>query len=179
MRTMLFATRDDLAGVLQEVTSHRDLRWTMTGTFDPTAPPTTLASWEEIRDLGIATAGSSMSEPSYLITPGDAPEPAIREIRLSAGGKRIAVDQRCNPDSLVLRHGGLFDEGRAVIAGELSSISETTFAKSVMRAFRSAIKKRFHRVHTFWVGPAARELWKNGARLTDSVASPTEYDLLE
>jgi hypothetical protein len=46
-----------------------------------------------------------------------------------------------------------------------------------MSRFASAIRKRFKKHKSYYVGPAALAMLVEGSRLTDALQSPPEYDL--
>src|SRR4051812_861655 len=93
-----------------------------------------------------------------------------------AGKDRWAVDQLANPDSTILRHGGMF-KSDILLAGEVRTASRTTAALRLQRAFDAAIRKTFVKIQAFHVGPEAVALLDSGYRLTAAEQSPPEFDL--
>jgi hypothetical protein len=55
--------------------------------------------------------------------------------------------------------------------------SDHSESKTVMKPFVAYVRKSFHKIRTFWVGPHAEALLDAGKRLTISEQSPREFDL--
>src|SRR3954471_19547928 len=81
-----------------------------------------------------------------------------------------------NPDSTVLRHGGLFQEN-VLLDGEVRTAYKTPVAQRLQRAFDAAIRKHFVMIQAFYVGLAAEALLDSGCRLTAAEQCPPEVDL--
>ncbi|MHB8866846.1 MAG: hypothetical protein ACYC6N_31170 [Pirellulaceae bacterium] len=94
----------------------------------------------------------------------------------SFGGVRYAVDQLINPDSVTFSHGGFFSL-EVLLHGRVDTASDSAVAQELYRVFSSAIARVFVRVKAFWLGPQAKELFRNGCRLTMGAISPKEFDL--
>jgi hypothetical protein len=92
------------------------------------------------------------------------------------GKDRWSIDQLANPDSTVLRHGGLF-KGCLLLNGEIRTAYKTKVAQRIQRAFDAAICKHFARIEAFYVGRAAEALLDSGCRLTAAEQCPPEFDL--
>ena len=170
-----FATPEDLLPVLLSVEASRHLAYTLTGHVDrPDAH-----SFHTCRELATLfeppPTDSASTGPAYLITEATA-SVSLRELSTYNGKKRWAVDQLLNPDSTVLRHGGIHG-ARVLLSGEVRTASKSSTATSLQRAFDVAFRKHFVRIKAFYVGSRAEALLDSGCRLTASSQSPSEYDL--
>lgn len=175
MQRLFYATADDLLPVFERVELKHRLVYTLCGLFTSSefqsyASGTALPSLREPAAHPNAIAGAQ-----YLVTPADQ-SVGIREVSQKAGGIRYAIDQLVNPDSITIQPGGIFLP-EVLLHGRVATVSSTSFATQVQRAFSSAIAKFFQHIRAFYVGPQAHELWRSGYRLTQSAQSPREYDL--
>jgi hypothetical protein len=171
-----FALRDDLLSVLEEVESKSQPVYTLAKLY----PSPTVRQFERasnITQLGIAAGEQTTLCDSYLITDAGL-EIHSAEIRRWDGSVVYSVDQSLNPESVMLTAAGKWREG-IIIAGNISSVSNTSISHAWMRKCRASIKRRFTRINAFWVGPSALQSWKSGCRLTIAQQSPPEYDLKE
>ena len=100
----------------------------------------------------------------------------VRQLSRHEGRDRWSVDQLANPDSTVLRHGGLFKEN-VLLAGEVRTAFKTAVALRLQRAFDAAIREHFVKIQAFYVGAAAEALLDSGCRLTAADQCPPEFDL--
>jgi len=174
-QTLFYALAEDLAVLIKEVESVGSLHYLETGVF-PAANVDRLKSALEIPQLGEATSDSGISSRAYLATlPSDSIE--LRRILLSSGNVAYAVDQLVNPDTVTFRPGG--QRGvNSILHGMVGTVSDTDTSMNIMKRFRRAIRKRFRKVKAFYVGPAANEGLLQGMRLTQSLQSPPEFDLV-
>jgi hypothetical protein len=168
-----FALREDLISLLAAVERTGALRYFETGMFE-SADRTAFSCGVEIPALGEANDDSSVGCASYLVV-----EPSVMlNVRsvTTIHGQRFCVDQLINEGSITFQGSGA--RGPAVIlAGRVSTASNSPEARALLRRFQSAISKQFTKVRAFWVGPAARVAFDSGARLTFSVGAPRSYDL--
>src|SRR5262249_1559815 len=108
-------------------------------------------------------------------------EPAVpvvaREIRLTDGSIRFCVDQLSNPDSVTFISGGIWSDD-IVLHGRVATASDTEASQQLMKRFAAVFRKKFSKIKAFWVGPRAMALLDAGRRLTISVQSPREFDLV-
>jgi hypothetical protein len=170
-----FATAEDLLPVLLSVEAKHAVVYTPCGHIhEPRAEHHHTA-----RDLPTLFQPppfeSAVAGPAYLVTAAGT-EVALRQLSRYEGKDQWAVDQHANPDSTVLRHGGLY-KGNVLLRGEVRTASKTVVAQRLQRAFDAEIRKRFVKVHAFYVGPAAEALLDSGYRLTAAKQCPPEYDL--
>jgi len=170
-----FATADDLLPVLLRVEAKHAVVYTLCEHLhEPRAD-----HYRTVRDLPTLFRpqpfASAVAGPAYLVTEAGT-EVVLRQFSGYEGNDRWAVDQLANPDSTVLRHGGLFKEN-VLLPGEVRTSSKTAAAQRLQRAFDDAIRKHFVKVQAFYVGPAAEVLLDAGCRLTAAEQSPPEFDL--
>jgi hypothetical protein len=170
-----FATGDDLLPVLLSVEAKRAVVYTPFGhVYEPRAE-----HFRTARDLPTLFQPqpyeSAVGGPAYVVTEAGA-NVLLRQLSRYEGKDRWSVDQVENPDSTVLRHGGLFKEN-VLLSGEIRTAYKTTVAQRLQRAFDAAIRKHFVKIQAFYVGPAAEALLDSGCRLTAAEQCPPEFDL--
>ena len=111
-----FATGDDLLPVLSNVEAKRAVVYTPFGHI----PGPTAERFRTARDLPTLFQPqpfeSSIGGPAYVVTEAGTGV-VLRQLSRHEGKDRWAVDQLANPDSTVLRHGGLFKDNRPGAAG--------------------------------------------------------------
>jgi hypothetical protein len=170
-----FATADDLLPVLLSVEAKHAVVYTPADHIhEPRAD-----HYRTARDLPTLFQPqpfeSAVLGPAYLITEAGT-DVVLRQLSRYQGKDRWSVDQLANPDSTVLRHGGVFKEN-VLLQGEVRTAYKTTVAQRLQRAFDAAIRKHFVKIHAFYVAPAAEALLDSGCRLTAAKQSPSEFDL--
>src|ERR1022692_2747516 len=168
-----FATAEDLSRILRTVESCHALQYARCGLFDgPDCPVFERLSL--LPDFGVAQAGDSNLEPTFLVLPKGA-RLHVRTVRQRRGGNKYAVDQLANPGTEVIRPGGKFREV-AVIAGMVGTVHKDEKAETLMKAFFASLKAEFTSVKSYVVGPEARRLHDLGMRLTKSLDASQEFD---
>ena len=170
----IFATAEDWVEVLQDVESQRSLKYVQVGLFEGAERPV-FDSFSSLPDLGIAQAGDSNFEPTFLVLPSEVAI-RVRTVPQRSSGAKYAVDQLENPGTIVIRPGGRYGES-AVIAGMVGSVHDDPETENLFSDFSQALKKHFTRVKSYLVGPGARKLLNSGGRLTKNVNAPKEFDL--
>ena len=170
-----FATADDLLPVLLSVEVKHAVVYTPFGhIYEPRAD-----HFRTARDLPTLFQPqpyeSALGGPAYLVTEAGT-EVVLCQLSRYEGKDRWSVDQLDNPNSTVLRHGGLFKEN-VLLSGEVRTAYKTTVALRLQRAFDTAIRKHFDKIQAFYVGPAAEGLLDSGCRLTAAEQCPPEFDL--
>jgi hypothetical protein len=136
--------------------------------------------WKRAADLpslGHASGDQEILCTSLLIMPTHA-EVAVASRIMTDGETRYDVYQSNNPDSALIRLGGLWEDG-SLISGHIISSSESALARKMMNVVRRSIKKSFAKIEGYWVGPEALALLRAGTRLCSAVQSPPQYDLHE
>lgn len=172
-----FAIQGDLLPVIEIVESKAPLRYTLSGNFraqDLQGGPRLLNSAVEIPNLGVASDKSASGCTAYLACECDT---AVSLRRFQGNdGPRVCVDLLANPDAVMFTPAGQWNES-VVLYGSVGATSGTKTSEALVRRFRSALKKVFTKVQTYFVGPRALELLKSGRRLTIAEQSPLEFDL--
>lgn len=171
-----FSTGPDLLPLLLAVEAGRRLKYVVA---DWSHVPRTqsYASARDIPDLGRARGESAILCSTFLVMDADTPV-VPREIRQYNGIVRYSFDPLLNPDSVALRPGGIWKED-ILLSGTVGTASDTRPSQSLMRLFRTEVRRRFARVKAFWVGTEARAMLRAGKRLTDAEQCPREYDLAD
>lgn len=170
-----FATADDLLPVLLSVEAKHAVVYTLfEHIYEPRAE-----HFRTARELPTLFKPqpyeSAVGGPAYLVTVAGT-DVVLRQLSRYEGKDRWSVDQLANPDSTVLRHGGLFREN-ILLSGEVRTAYKTTVAQRLQRAFDTAIRNHFAKIQAFYVGPAAKGLLDSGCRLTAAEQCPPEFDL--
>jgi hypothetical protein len=170
-----FATADDSLPVLLSVEAKHAVVYTrFEHVYEPRAE-----HFRTARDLPTLFKPqpyeSAVGGPAYLVTVAGT-DVVLRQLSRYEGKDRWSVDQLANPESTVLRHGGLFKEN-ILLSGEVRTAYKTTVALRLQRAFDAAIRKHFVKIQAFYVGPAAEALLDSGCRLTAAEQCPPEFDL--
>jgi hypothetical protein len=170
-----FATADDLLPVLLSVEAKRAVVYTP---FKHIHEPR-VDQYRTARDLPTLFRPqpyeSAVGGPAYLVTEAGT-EVVLRQLPRFEGKDRWSVDQLANPDSTVLRHGGLYKE-KILLHGEVRTAYKTKVAQRLQRAFDAVIRKHFVKIQAFYVGPAAEAMLDSGCRLTPAEQCPREIDL--
>jgi hypothetical protein len=169
-----FATPSDLDELLRSIEGAMHLRFVRTGLFDRPDPEST-SSLRESPGLGVAVVGDAQREAGYLVMESTA-SLVVRPVVQRSGGTKYAIDQLENPTSIFLRPGGVFGES-AVISGQVGTVSEDPRSVRLFRLVEKAIRGRFEKIQSFYVGPGAVALLDRGWRLTTGMKSPALYDL--
>lgn len=138
--------------------------------------PSVYSSVRQIPDFAIAATGDAMKEPRFLIL-RDPSALVVQPVPQRAGGTRFAIDQSTSPQSILLAPGG--SHHGAIIAGQLSTISEDPESMSLYRAVSGEVRKRFRKIRSYYVGPDAETRLRAGARLTIAVDASPKLDLQE
>jgi hypothetical protein len=133
------------------------------------------ASALSILNFGLVDSGIATLAERYLVVPGNEPI-HVRSVAQYDGSVKYAIDQLSNPRTVTVQPGGLFKD-QCVIAGSIGTGSDDPVSISLYRLFAREIKKRFVFIKPFWVGPEALHLLRAGARLTEDIRQPPEWDL--
>lgn len=170
-----FATPDDLLPVLLAVEAKIPVAYTPFGHFNEPRVVQIFTASSLPTLFQPAPSESAMSCTAYVVTEAGT-SIVLRQLSPYEGKDRWSVDQFCNPDSTVLRHGGIW--GRNVLLnGEVRTAHKTKVAARIQRAFDSAIRHAFRKIKAFYVGPQAEGLLDSGWRLTAAEQCPPEFDL--
>jgi hypothetical protein len=167
-RLHFYALRDDLLPALQAAERLLPVDYFEAGLFDH-SPSTRYGRAADLPQLGEADFDSSTGCRTFLMRPSG------RGVEIRQTGSGFAIDQLINPASAILTPAGV--RGAAVLSGQLSTVHDDEPSRNLTRIFGSAIRKRFHKAKSFWIGEGAMAVLKGGGRLTQALQSPTVYDL--
>jgi hypothetical protein len=170
-----FATPDDLLPVLLVVEARQSLAYTLCEHLNEPRADRFYTARELPTLFQPAPFESSVLGPDYLVTESETGI-VLRQLSRYEGKDRWAIDQLTNPDSTVLRHGGLYGDN-VLLRGEIRTASKTKVAARLQRAFDTAIRKQFVRFGWCYVGRQAEALLDSGYRLTATQQCPSESDL--
>jgi hypothetical protein len=173
-RVQFYATTSDLLQVLTEVEQKAEVQYIQTGNNTHSEVLRYIRGLD-IPNLGIADHQTGSVCRAFLVMLAKR-RLNIETFRGSDGLARYSIDQMANDDSVVLTPAGLWANS-ILLGGEVATLSSSSDAVLLMKAFRSAIRRRFSVAGTQWIGPEATSLWASGYRLTISAQSPLEYDL--
>lgn len=173
---LFFATPLDISSVLQVVERELAVRYVRAGDVEPVEEPLVWPTSADIPDLGVAIEGDQALERALLLLPATE-EPRIREVPLRRGGRRSFVDQNANASSVMIRAGGVLRSG-VLIAGQVGTVTDDPWAVQAYDTMARIIRRVFEKTKSYYVGQEALQQLKSGARLTTSVRSPREYDLV-
>lgn len=167
-----YAAGSDLADALSELLVQENLGLLEAGMM--AGQPASFSELTDVPSLGTTEAADQASDRSYLVYPKEN-KPRPRPISQKAGGTRYAYDQQANPESVVVKPGG-WNDG-FVIAGQIGTVSDHENSVRIYNQLARQIRRKFKKVASYYVGPAAEVKMRNGARLTYSRKAPKEYDL--
>jgi hypothetical protein len=170
----IFATGPDLVPGIRAVESSRKLQYVLCGMFDLPGL-SAYGSLLEVPGFGTCSTGDHIREPKYLVANAFR-RIEVRAVPQRAGGTKYGVDQLENPGTITILPGGVFGD-TVVLAGQIATVATDPQAIELFRDYSRAVTKGFRKVHGYLVGPAARSMMEQGARLTTGIKTPTEYDL--
>jgi hypothetical protein len=171
---LFFATKQDLAPLLNSLEAQQNLEYTLTGMFDVNRLQTYF-SYADIPDFGQASHPNAIGNPTYLVSLRGTKLRSY-EVPQEAGGICFAISQRLNDDTITFSPGGWYGSD-VILYGHIGTISNSVTSKNLCNFFARSFRERFERVQEFYVGPEALDRGKDGVRLTIGAASPTEVDL--
>ncbi|MCC5875109.1 MAG: hypothetical protein JJU11_02715 [Candidatus Sumerlaeia bacterium] len=174
-RIFHFAARRDLAEVIQVVESNHSLKYVVYGMSDHPEYDV-YNSLLDYPMLGTAEGDQYVACTIMNIFPREA-EIKLRTVPQRRGGVKYLIDPMENPCSMIIRLGGVYEEGVLIHGETATTYSTDDLGTKLFHAFARQIRKRFRKVHEFWVGKEAEELYRKGWRLTQSKHRSTDYDL--
>jgi len=173
-RINIYALRQDLLDTLRQAESLVALKYVL---MDSSQKPKQQVWYraEDIPGLGECNGSQSNLCHSYLMTLKDLPIQA-RKIEQIDGTHRFAIDQLINPNSIIFIPGGKLN-ATIILAGTFGTASDSKISQGLMKQVSASVRKRFTKIHAYWVGPDALRQFRDGKRLTISEHSPAIYDL--
>ena len=160
----IYATQSDLSDIAREVSSVRPLQFAVAGLFD------------QMETTILTDLESLLPFTSYLVF-GKGRGITVRSIPQRNGAEKYAVDQIENPHTVVIQCGGLLD-GQRLIAGQVGTVSTGKDSNEIYALFAKAIRRKYEKIKSYYVGPEAAQLLDKGVRLTPTAKSPETYDLI-
>ena len=174
----LFALKEDLLAIIEAVECKGPLKYVRTGNFVSEAIKDGIIAFAvgaELPNLGKASADQSIGCDAYLVCEPETPI-NLRRFQAYDGRERVCVDQLVNPDTVVFRPAGVWNED-VVLSGSVGTASDSPASQALMKRFHVAVRKTCSKVKAFYVGPRAFVLLESGKRLAGAVQSPREFDL--
>ena len=173
-RVSFFAAGNDLIDCLDHELRAQTLKLVRAGSLE--SKPDEYSSIESVPNIGSAAASDQSQDTVYLILELiEEAEP--RTVTQRNGKTRQIYDQKKNPKSVVVTLGGEVDG--CILPGQLSTVSSHPVSIERFKVLARHIRKKFHRVGAYFVGPCAERRMGEGFRLTISTRAPKEYDLKE
>lgn len=133
-RYLFFLTRSDLMEIVQDVEKEISLQYIKRASYSSDV----LEEYDsllEYKELGINKTGNHLGESFVVIEKSN--RLVTRKVKLADDSIRYFVDQKENPDSIILTPGGIFEEGY-LICGEIGTISSS---EASIRTLRSYFRK--------------------------------------
>ncbi len=169
-----YVTKTDLESLLRSIESKRRLQIVISGLFD--SPHIYLMqSLVNIPNLGYIAAGDINQTIAYLVANHEI-SIKVRPVLQRRGNIKYAVDQLDNPQTIVFKPGGSFDE-KCLIAGQVGTTSDDPNSLELFQWFCKEIRDQCTKIKSFYVGKEAGVLLDQGWRLTANTKMPTCYDL--
>jgi len=172
---LFFATREDLRPGLEMIESQWELEYQLHEMRDD-RNFVVFASLLDAPGLGVSKTGQSMSDDGYLVYPRDA-RPKVRSIPQRRGG--VKYDLELSPEVVQFQPGGAHAASGALVSGRVARVVvASNRGIALYQEFSQTVLRGFHKIRSYWVGPAAYNEFKAGRRLaTIGIRSPREYDL--
>jgi hypothetical protein len=175
-RIDFFAVKTDLLHILSKLEADHSVIYYEGGML--AAPyPAAYKSGKDLPKIGEATGDQHIVCDPFFILKSET-KINVATMLMFNGFRRFDIYQSNNPDSIVLIPGGEWREG-SLIAGSITTMSDSVISQKLIRCAHTAVKKSFNRVQAYWVGPEAFASWRAGKRLCNAIQSPPEYDLRE
>ena len=163
-----FATKEDLYELLKFIETNFNIHYAEAGLLDERV--SCISSLYTAVEFNHIEYGDWNFNEIYIIIPKDK-KLKIREVPQRAGGIKYAVDQRENDESIEISLGGKYKD-EAIIASKIATISQTEFAKNMMKQL-SIYFKKIKKIEEFYVFPEALKIAAKGVRLTTDIRYPS------
>ena len=175
-RVYFFSTPQDISRTLEAFEACDPVKFVAYGQSETPNPPIYLTSGQ-IPSLGLATASTGSHSSTYLVSLQNSVN-NIEKFINSDGQTRWIIENGNNEEAVVFTAAGAWDDD-ILLAGNMSTLHDSSQAQKLMRSFHSALKKSgCTKIDMWWVGPEALRMLKAGKRLaTAAVESPVEYNL--
>jgi hypothetical protein len=170
-----YALREDILLILEDIERDGLLQYVRTGNqLNPDFE--TFSYGRDLPRLGTADYATGNNCATFLVTRSTVPV-TVESMKGASGVQRYLMDQLINPDTVTFTPAGLWGED-IVLAGRVATVSGSAISQELMKRFNAAFNKHFSKIKGYRVGPRARALFDAGKRLTASVQSPREFDLM-
>ncbi|HTU67080.1 MAG TPA: hypothetical protein VMF52_14120 [Steroidobacteraceae bacterium] len=169
-----YASTRDLRVLLAAIEATQPVDYVRMG--NEPVPPPRFPTYDELPSLGRTDAAEAADCARYLVVAQGAPV-TVRDVRSRDGTIYFRADQLENAHSVTFATGGLRADD-VLLPGRVSTMSAEPESEALMTAFSAAIRQHFTWIKTCWVGHQAEWFLDAGKRLTASIASPPEHDLL-
>lgn len=169
-----FAAKEDLQSLLRAVERRVSISYVRMGPSSSTVAER-FASGDSIPNLGRAERDSAAACDEYLVIP-DKRIVEVRPVRTTDGTLQYFVDQLSNPNSVTFAPGGIWSK-EVLLNGRVATVHDDADSQNLMKNFASELRKSFHKVKAYWVGPQAEVLLDAGGRLTISAHASRDFDL--
>jgi hypothetical protein len=169
-----YVTPNDLTTILENFEATNQIKYYRAGVRSKEE----LIVLHSIQDqnAGVAPFGDRNQCPMFLIIPQTHVVNFI-EINLYSGETKFPVDQKLNPSSIVLRPGGIYTSGNAIIEGTCGTIHSDKGSLELFNCFTKKLRLHCKKIGYSYVGTEALEYYSRGWRLTQNISSPKECDL--
>jgi hypothetical protein len=162
----IFGTRNDLVGLFKPIEEEKQLQYVRFGHHDvPDIVPESYTILS-LPKLGVSDFGEP-SEQMYIILPSGADIHAV-VVPQHRGGTIYNISMIGNDRGICFQVGGNYKDS-AFISGEISTISPHPDSIALFDIVKKEVRKNFTRIKTFWLGPEALVLFRNGMRFTQGV----------
>ncbi len=169
---VFFAAGSDLTIVFSSICEKHRLSLVQAGSFN--GEPHVYTSIADVPDIGKSVVEDQSKDRFFLFIFTNTPV-RPRLIRQNNGIERFVYDQMENPNSVILKPGGVIKS--AVISGQLGTASVSPVAIDLFKILTKSVKTSFKKIGSYYVGPEAKKLMDEGYRLTANLNAPTKYDL--
>jgi hypothetical protein len=174
---MFFATHSDLLEAAEAFEANHPVQYVLCKMDERKEFPM-VHRLRELQSLGFTTSDSHIGGDFYMIQTAGT-EVKIEEIPQRRGGVMYAVGQSLNPCSIILRPGGIYQDG-VLICGSCGTISNANDSRELYRTFRRSLSKVFREIKGYYIGCEAYRSMQNGWRLiTMHIREDQDYDFKE
>jgi len=171
-----FSTELDLKSLLVDFEQSFNVKYVRAGLFDD-SNTSIYHSVNEIAELGTTSSPDQNQSPCYLILSAEE-EIQVNPIEQRRGGTKYAVNQSNNPESVIVRTGGLYG-GSCIISGQIGTCTTHLKSLDMMNELTRIMTKNFTQIKSYLVGKEARRFMTKGYRLTSDARMSDDYDLVE
>lgn len=177
-----FATKNDYAAVLSDVSSHLDLKyvvdeWRLEPDFRVYGSPLDAPDFENFK-------WAKAHGTRFFVLPIDAELPfkywTSRQVPEKYGFMPSQIGDPPNYDFILFDPSGFHKSeewGEGYLSGWLSTNSVHPDSLAIFNTFKKSIRKRFEYIGIYYVGPEAAKYLDSGGRLVQDLRSPREHNL--